>query len=35
MTASTPHDLVEAALEATEADDCIVIVARTSSDNLL
>ena len=34
MTGSTPHDLVEAALEATDADDCIVIVTRSSSANL-
>lgn len=34
MTSSTPHDLVEAGLAASKADDCIVIVTRSSSANL-
>jgi len=34
MTGTTPHDLVETALEASKADDCIVIVTRSSSANL-
>ena len=34
MTSSTPHDLVEAALAASQADDCIVLITRSSSANL-
>jgi len=34
MTSSTPQDLVEAGLAASQADDCIVIATRSSSANL-
>ncbi len=34
MTSTTPHDLVEAGLAASQADDCIVTVTRSSSANL-
>jgi predicted Zn-dependent protease len=34
MTSTTPHDLVEAGLAASDADDCVVLVTRSSSANL-
>jgi len=34
VTSSTPHELVETALADSKADDCIVLVTRSSSANL-
>lgn len=34
MTSGTPQELVEAGLAASQADDCVVIVTRSSSANL-